>query len=174
MIINGVIDKQLKALLEKITNIINGTTKVAKASVADSATSATSATSTDKQSVSNLTSTSGATGNLYAVWQKDTYTVTFDSQGGSGGTASVTATYGSAMPSVTPPTRTGYTFKGYYDAKSGGNKYYDGDGNSAKLMKDIMNTMNQVTDGLKESTGIDLQTVLASFAGAKLANTEDM
>lgn len=49
-----------------------------------------------------------------------------------------------------------------------------GDGNSSKLMKDIMNTMNQVTDGLKESTGIDLQTVLASFAGSKLANTEDM
>ncbi|MCI8371771.1 MAG: flotillin family protein [Lachnospiraceae bacterium] len=44
-----------------------------------------------------------------------------------------------------------------------------GDGNSAKLMKDIMGTMTQVTDGLKESTGIDLQSVLAGFAGAKLA-----
>lgn len=44
-----------------------------------------------------------------------------------------------------------------------------GDGNSAKLVKDIMGSMTQVTDGLKESTGIDLQSVLAGFAGAKIA-----
>lgn len=42
-----------------------------------------------------------------------------------------------------------------------------GDGNNTKLMKDIMGTLNQVTDGLKESTGIDLSTVLASFAASK-------
>lgn len=47
-----------------------------------------------------------------------------------------------------------------------------GDGNSSKLMKDIMNTMNQVTDGLQESTGINLQSVLAGFAGAKLADKQ--
>lgn len=47
-----------------------------------------------------------------------------------------------------------------------------GDGNSSKLMKDIMNTMTQVTDGMKESTGIDLQSVLAGFAGAKLAENK--
>lgn len=45
-----------------------------------------------------------------------------------------------------------------------------GDGNSSKLMKDIMGTLTQVTDGMKESTGIDLQTVLSSFAGTKLVN----
>lgn len=44
-----------------------------------------------------------------------------------------------------------------------------GDGNSSKLMKDIMGTLTQVTDGLKESTGVDLNSVLAGFAGAKLA-----
>ena len=38
-----------------------------------------------------------------------------------------------------------------------------GDGNSAKLMKDVMNTLNQVTDGLKESTGVDLNAVLSGF-----------
>lgn len=48
-----------------------------------------------------------------------------------------------------------------------------GDGNSSKLMKDIMNTLNQVTDGLKESTGIDLSSVLAGFAGAKIAGGRD-
>ena len=44
-----------------------------------------------------------------------------------------------------------------------------GDGNSAKLMKDIMGTVTQVTDGLKESTGVDLQAVLAGFLGGKIA-----
>lgn len=47
-----------------------------------------------------------------------------------------------------------------------------GDGNNTKLMKDIMGTLNQVTDGLKESTGIDLSAVLAGFTGAKLADTD--
>ncbi len=45
-----------------------------------------------------------------------------------------------------------------------------GDGNSAKLMKDIMGTVTQVTDGLKESTGVDLQSVLSGFLGGKLAS----
>lgn len=44
-----------------------------------------------------------------------------------------------------------------------------GDGNNTKLVKDIMSTVTQVTDGLKESTGIDLNEVLASFTGAKMA-----
>ncbi len=45
-----------------------------------------------------------------------------------------------------------------------------GDGNSAKLTKDIMTTLTQVTDGLKESSGIDLQAVLSGFVGGKLAD----
>lgn len=44
-----------------------------------------------------------------------------------------------------------------------------GDGNSAKLVKDIMGTVVQVTDGLKESTGVDLSAVLAGFLGGKAA-----
>lgn len=48
-----------------------------------------------------------------------------------------------------------------------------GDGNSAKLMKDIMGTVTQVTDGLKESTGVDLQAVLSGFLGGKLSNNDD-
>ena len=39
-------------------------------------------------------------------------------------------------------------------------------------MKDIMGTLTQVTDGLKESTGIDLGSVLAGFAGAKIADSK--
>ncbi len=48
-----------------------------------------------------------------------------------------------------------------------------GEGNSAKLMKDIMGTVTQVTDGLKESTGVDLQSVLSGFLGGKLAGSNN-
>ena len=44
-----------------------------------------------------------------------------------------------------------------------------GDGNSTKLMKDVMGTVVQVTDGLKESTGVDLQAVLSGFLAGKAA-----
>ena len=55
-----------------------------------------------------------------------TYTVTFDMQGGKGGTKSAQATYTQTMPDVTPPTRDGYTFGGYFDRKNGtGARYYD-------------------------------------------------
>lgn len=46
-----------------------------------------------------------------------------------------------------------------------------GDGNSAKLMKDVMSTVVQVTDGLKESTGVDLQAVLSGFLAGKVATS---
>ena len=70
---------------------------------------------------------------LYAHWTAKSYTVTLNKQSGSGGTSSVTATYGNAMPSITVPTRTGYTFAGYYSGTNGsGTKYYNANGTSAR------------------------------------------
>ncbi|MBR4730550.1 MAG: leucine-rich repeat protein [Prevotella sp.] len=61
------------------------------------------------------------------------YTVTLDQQDGEGGTPSVTAAYGAAMPAITLPTKTGYDFKGYFTAENGGGtKYYNADGTSAR------------------------------------------
>lgn len=48
-----------------------------------------------------------------------------------------------------------------------------GDGNATRLIKDVMGSANQVVDGLKESTGIDLQALVAGFAGGKAAATTD-
>ncbi len=70
---------------------------------------------------------------LYAYWTANSYTVTLDRQGATDGSSSVTATYDSAMPSITVPTRTGYTFQGYYISQNGGGtKYYNSDGTSAR------------------------------------------
>ncbi|MCR2049749.1 SPFH domain-containing protein [Acetatifactor muris] len=49
-----------------------------------------------------------------------------------------------------------------------------GDGNSSKLMKDVMGTVVQITDGLKESTGVDLQAVLSGFLAGKVATTQNV
>ena len=82
-------------------------------------------------SVRNWTLTYNTT--LYAKWTAKTSTVTFDQQDGSGGTTTVTATYDSAMPSITIPTRTGYTFGGYFTNTGGyGTQYYNADGTSAQ------------------------------------------
>ena len=49
-----------------------------------------------------------------------------------------------------------------------------GDGNSTKMVKDVMNSANQIFEGVKESTGIDLQSMLTGFmAGKVLNNTSD-
>ncbi len=76
------------------------------------------------------------TGSVKLNWSlamPTTYTVTLDRQNGSGGTASVTATYGSAMPSITVPTRTSYTFGGYFTQTGGnGTQYYTAYGTSAR------------------------------------------
>ena len=67
-----------------------------------------------------------------ANWTPNQYAVTFNMQGGNGGSVSTTATYDAAMPAITVPTRTGYTFGGYYFGTNGyGTKYYNADGTSA-------------------------------------------
>ncbi|MFQ6744833.1 MAG: InlB B-repeat-containing protein, partial [Alphaproteobacteria bacterium] len=67
----------------------------------------------------------------------NTYTVSFNANGGTGGqSASVTATYAAAMPAIstTAPTRTGYTFVGWYDDAdyASGVQYYTAAGASAR------------------------------------------
>ncbi|MBQ7977971.1 MAG: InlB B-repeat-containing protein, partial [Clostridia bacterium] len=62
-----------------------------------------------------------------------TTTVTLNKQSGSGGTSSVSCSGGSSMPSITIPTRTGYTFGGYYTSTNGGGtQYYTATGASAR------------------------------------------
>ena len=78
---------------------------------------------------------SGSTGDkeFWAKWNIGTYAVSLDMQSGTGGTTSVNATYGAAMPAITIPTKEDHLFDGYYDQTGGkGTKYYNADGTSAK------------------------------------------
>ena len=44
-----------------------------------------------------------------------------------------------------------------------------GDGNSTKLVGDVMTSTSQIMEGMKESTGIDLGALLAGFVGGRAA-----
>jgi uncharacterized repeat protein (TIGR02543 family) len=57
---------------------------------------------------------------LFAGWTADTYTVTLDPQGGSVSPETITVTYDSSYGTLPTPTRTGYTFTGWYTAPGGG------------------------------------------------------
>ena len=66
---------------------------------------------------------------LYTKWTANQYTITFDQQGGQGGTESVEATYGNKLPDITVPTREGYSFGGYFtEADGAGTQYYNIEG----------------------------------------------
>jgi hypothetical protein len=61
------------------------------------------------------------------------YDVTLDMQGGGGGSTSIIAIDGSAMPSATMPGRDGYAFGGYWtETNGGGTQYYNSDGSSTR------------------------------------------
>ncbi len=55
-----------------------------------------------------------------AQWQVNQYTATFNANGGTVGTASVSRNYGQTIGTLPTPTRTGYTFAGWWTAASGG------------------------------------------------------
>ena len=79
------------------------------------------------ETVKNLTD-KAETLKLYAIWTPKQTTVTLDAMGGDPDKSYVRATYGEEMPSITTPTRTGYTFAGFYDLNR--TRYYDENGKS--------------------------------------------
>jgi len=60
--------------------------------------------------------------NIYAVWNVNTYTLSFDANGGSVSTTSKNVAYNATYGTLPTPTRTGYTFDGWYTSASGGTK----------------------------------------------------
>ena len=62
---------------------------------------------------------------LYAQWKANIYTVNFDANGGTT-TASKTVTYDSTYGTLPTPTRTGYTFQGWFTSASGGTQITSG------------------------------------------------
>lgn len=64
---------------------------------------------------------------LYAVWKVNTYTVSYNANGGSGAPGAQTKTYGVTLAlSTVKPTKTGYTFQGWSTSSEGGVSYLSG------------------------------------------------
>ena len=86
--------------------------------------------------VTSISATDYGNKTYYAQWDAKTSALTFDLNDGSGTVPTgKKATYGSAMPSYgeSAPTRTGYTFAGFYDGEGGtGTKYYNANLSSAQ------------------------------------------
>ena len=75
---------------------------------------------TQISSTTKVTSTTDHT--LYAHWQVNSYTVTFDGTGGTPSYSSKTVTYDSSYGSLPTASYTGYDFLGWYTSISGGSQ----------------------------------------------------
>lgn len=73
------------------------------------------------------TYSSNAAVTLYAIWKANTYTVTYNANGGTGAPANQTKTYGVNLAlSSTKPTKTNYNFLGWSTSANGGVVYKAG------------------------------------------------
>lgn len=71
--------------------------------------------------------TANAETTLYAIWKANTYTVTYNANGGTGAPAAQTKTYGVNLTLTTSkPTRANYTFKGWATTATGAVAYQPG------------------------------------------------
>ena len=68
----------------------------------------------DIQSVSNLSTTNGATVTLYAKWTPINYTITYHTNGGIGTMTPTSYTIETETFDLPTPAKTGYTFNGWY------------------------------------------------------------
>ena len=84
---------------------------------------------TAKSGGTRITASTTVYGNAiyYAQWRINSYTVTFNANGGSVGTSSMTRNYGVSLGSLPTPSRTGHTFLGWYTSASGGSRVYESD-----------------------------------------------
>lgn len=67
---------------------------------------------------------------LYAQWKPQTYTISYNANGGSGAPSSQTKTYGITLVlSSTTPTRSGYNFLGWATSSTATSANYSAGGN---------------------------------------------
>jgi len=73
-----------------------------------------------------------STTTLYAHWDMNGTTITLDKQGGTGGSDSALGVKDETLPDIEVPTKSGYSFNGYYEEENGqGTQYYGSNGKSS-------------------------------------------
>lgn len=76
----------------------------------------------DGASVKNLTANKDGVVTLYAQWKANSYTLTYDANGGTVSPSSKKLDYNEAYGTLPTPVRKGYRFEGWYTATTGGTK----------------------------------------------------
>ena len=120
---------------------------------------------------------------LYAKWRANSYTITFDTTDGAGGSGSVTATYDKSLPNISPPQWTGtstnptYGFAGYNTKRDGtGTTYYNESGTPVGIWKETQDitlyAQWKITkiklDASKINSANDLRDELAKYSGCEI------
>jgi len=102
---------------------------------------------------------------LYAAWTVNTYTVSFDSQGGSSAPDN-TVIFDSAYGTLPEITRTGYTFAGWYTEAGSESKLIEADTivlTAADHTLYAVWIINQYTVSFESNGGSDIETVLKDY-----------
>lgn len=95
---------------------------------------------------------------LYAIWTPQEYTITLNNQSATTtGSTSITVTYGESTnltgtPAITVPSKTGYTFGGYYT---------EDDGDGVQIIADNGNVIAEATDDVEIYTSEDKEWLYA-------------
>ena len=112
---------------------------------------------------------------LYAKWTADTYTISYDANGGSGAPSSQTKTYGVTLTlSSTTPTRTGYTFNGWNTASGGGGTAYAAGANyttNAAATLYAQWTQNATVPGNPSGTSMGGSSITRGLSTSLFANS---
>ena len=115
------------------SNLSTGTAYYGSSSSAISTAWTSTSTKPTSTYFKNLRNTNSSTVTLTANWTANTYTLTLNPNGGTYNSttsnSTKTMTYGSTSNnSIGVPTRSGYTFNGWYTASSGGTQVYNSSG----------------------------------------------
>ncbi len=109
-----------------------------------------------------------AAATIQANFTPKTTTITLNNQDATTpGSTSVTATYDAAMPAITLPTKTGYTFGGYWGSPGGsGPQYYNADGSSTQNWNNENSTYTLFAKWTAKTTTITLDQTGAASSGS--------
>ncbi len=113
---------------------------------------------------------------LYAKWQGEEYSVYLNANGGTelgNDWSIISARFGEAMPALNEPEahfipeRTNYVFTGYFDAQTGGTKYYNADGTSARSWDKAENNTTLYAQWADSSYSVTLNANGGEFTPGK-------
>ncbi len=114
---------------------------------------------------------------FYAIWKKNTYTISYNANGGSGVPSSQTKTYGNTLTlSSTIPTRAGYVFLGWSTDNTATSAMYSAGGsytiNSSATLYAVWSG-NKYTVSYNANGGSNAPSAQTKYYGQGLALTSD-